>query len=86
LATPSQPSFVQFTAWSNSRYAHPTEDNPGWVAGKLVGKAESVIKVAHSLVHKNVQNEQLKQWMQCMQYEFFLGNLVLVDFKRVGPP
>ena len=40
-----------------------------------------VIKVAHSLAHKIVQNEQLKQWMQCMQCEIFLGNLVLVDFK-----
>jgi hypothetical protein len=27
---------------------------------------------------------QLKQWMQCMQCEFFLGNLVLVDLKRVN--
>jgi len=39
--------------------------------------------VAHSLAHKNVQNVQLKQWMQCMQCEFFLGNLVLVDSKRL---
>ena len=37
------------------------------------------------LAHKNVQNVQLKQWMQCMQCEFFLGNLVLVDLKRVSP-
>jgi hypothetical protein len=37
---------------------------------------------AHNLAHKNVQNVQLKQWMQC---EFFLGNLVLVDSKRVSP-
>ena len=43
------------------------------------------IKLAHNLVHKNVQNVQLKQWMQRMHYEIFLGNLVLVDFKRVGP-
>jgi len=43
---------------------------------------------AHSLAHKKVQNVQLKQWMQwmqCMQCEIFRGNLVLVDFKRVGP-
>ena len=43
------------------------------------------IKLAHNLAHKKVQDEQLKQWMQCVQCEFFLGNLVLVDFKRVGP-
>jgi hypothetical protein len=41
--------------------------------------------MAHNLAHKNVLNEQLKQWMQCMQCEIFLGNLVLIDFKRVGP-
>jgi len=40
---------------------------------------------AHSLVHKKVQNEQLKQWIQWMQCELFLGNLVLVDLKRVSP-
>ena len=43
---------------------------------------------AHSLAHKKVQNvqlKQLKQWMQCMQCGFFLGNLVDVDSKRVGP-
>ena len=40
---------------------------------------------AHSLAHKKVQNEQFKQWMQCMQCEFFLGNLVVIDSKRVGP-
>jgi len=39
------------------------------------------IKWAHKLAHKNVLNMQLKQWMQCMQCEFFRGNLVLVDFK-----
>jgi hypothetical protein len=38
---------------------------------------------AHSLAHKKVQNEQLKQWMQCMQCEIYWANLVLVDFKRV---
>jgi len=38
-------------------------------------------KLAHNLAHKNVQNVQLKQWMQC---EFFRGNLVLVDLKRVN--
>jgi len=37
--------------------------------------------VAHSLAHKKVHNEQ---WMQCMLCEFFLGNLVLVDLKRVN--
>ena len=40
-------------------------------------------KVAHKLAHKNVQNVQLKQWMQYMQCEIFSGNLVLVDSKRV---
>jgi hypothetical protein len=35
------------------------------------------IKLAHNLAHKNVQNVQLKQWMQYMQCEFFLGNLVV---------
>ena len=44
------------------------------------------IKLAHSLAQRNVLNVQLKQWMQCMQCEFFSGKLVLVDFKRVGPP
>jgi hypothetical protein len=45
-----------------------------------------VIKWAHNLAHKNVPRMQFKQWMQCMQCEFFSGNLVLVDSKRVGPP
>ena len=40
--------------------------------------------MAHNLAHEKVQNEQLKQWMQCMQCEIFLGNLVLVDLKRVN--
>jgi hypothetical protein len=54
---------------------------------KLLGHpACRAIKWAHSLAHKKVQNVQLKQWMQCVQCEFFLGNLVLVDSKRVGPP
>ena len=39
---------------------------------------------AHSLAHKKVLNGQLKQWMQRMQCEFFLGNLVLVDLRRVN--
>ena len=39
--------------------------------------------MAHSLAHKKVQNRQLKQRMQCMQCKLFLGNLVLVDLKRV---
>jgi hypothetical protein len=47
-------------------------------------KAKTWYKVAHKLAHKNVLNEQLKQWMQCMQCEFLLGNLVLVDLKRVN--
>jgi hypothetical protein len=42
---------------------------------------ESINMLAHSLAHKIVQNEQLKQWMQCMQCEIFLGNLVLIDSK-----
>jgi hypothetical protein len=53
---------------------------------KTVGSSRlSCYKWAHNLAHKSVQNEQLKQWMQCMQCELFFGNLVLVDFKRVGP-
>jgi hypothetical protein len=39
----------------------------------------------HTIWQQKVLNEQLKQWMQRMQCEFFLGNLVLVDSKRVGP-
>jgi hypothetical protein len=44
-------------------------------------KNESCYKVGTQLAHKKVQNEPLKQWMQCMQSEIFSGNLVLVDFK-----
>jgi hypothetical protein len=43
--------------------------------------AQHAISWAHNLAHKNVLNVQLKQWMRCMQCEFFLGNLVLVDSK-----
>ena len=50
----------------------------------VVSTPRRAIKWAHSLAHKKVQNEQLKQWMQCMQCEFLLGNLVLVDLKRVN--
>ena len=52
----------------------------------LMSKPRCVIKWAHNLAHKNVLNMQLKQLMQCMRCEFSPGNLVLVDFKRVGPP
>jgi hypothetical protein len=43
------------------------------------------IKLAHSLGHKNVLNEQLKQWVQRMQCEIFLGNSVLVDLIETWP-
>ena len=32
---------------------------------------KGAIKWAHNLAHKKVQNVQLKQWMQCMQCEFY---------------
>jgi hypothetical protein len=50
----------------------------------FVSERKGDIKWAHNLAHKNVLNEQLKQWMQRMQCEIFLGNLVLVDLKRVN--
>ena len=55
------------------------------VSKSVMFTQRSVIKWAHNLAHKKVQNVQLKQWMQCMQCEIFLGNLVDVDSKRVGP-
>jgi hypothetical protein len=56
----------------------------GWEQGlrkMWVATPRRDIKWAHNLAHKNAQNEQLKQCIQC---EIFSGNSVLVDLKRVN--
>jgi len=58
--------------------------HPNIISVYDIGECETGRFIVMSWAHKNMLIEQLKQRMQCTQCEMFLGNLVLVDLKRVN--